>query len=345
MLLKERIVRLSKRSGAVSRVRDSAWRQRRLLVLGYHGVSVRDEHEWAPDLYMPPELLAARLRFLRDEGYTILPLAEALTRLYSGMLPPRSVALTFDDGYTDFWTQAVPLLREFNAPATVYLTTYYSTVRLPVFSPMLSYILWKGRDCQRAAPRIAEIDGPIDVSTADGRDRVWNALRDLVANTGMNVHEQHALAGRVAAAVGVDFDDINAAGILQIMPPEMVRLLPSDLVSVQLHTHRHRTATERLSFLRELEENASLIAALRGSKPALDQFCYPSGEYHSAAFDWLLEAGVRYALTCTPGLAGPKTRPMIIPRFIDSTSQPMAVFEAWASGFSEWLPRRSHATA
>jgi peptidoglycan/xylan/chitin deacetylase (PgdA/CDA1 family) len=143
--LKEAVLRIAKTVGAFAIVRDSGWRKRRLLILCYHGVSMDDEHEWHPALYITQERLRARLRALRDGGYHILPLADAMRRLYDGTLPARSVALTFDDGAVDFERRALPVLREFNAPATLYLTTFYCFVRFPVFNTIVGYVLWKGR--------------------------------------------------------------------------------------------------------------------------------------------------------------------------------------------------------
>ena len=68
-------------------------------------------------------LLQRRLEVLRRLDCSVLPLGEALARLYRGELPPRAVALTFDDGYFDFKARALPLLRRFGYPATVYVTT------------------------------------------------------------------------------------------------------------------------------------------------------------------------------------------------------------------------------
>src|SRR5690348_9942669 len=142
---KEVLYAAAKRAGVLDRMRDSDWRRRRLLILCYHGVSTCDEHEWDSELYVPPALLRRRLEYLRENRYNILPLAEACRRLKSNSLPPRSVAVTFDDGALDFATAALPILREFDAPATVYLTTYYSDAQLPVFDVVLSYVLWRGR--------------------------------------------------------------------------------------------------------------------------------------------------------------------------------------------------------
>jgi peptidoglycan/xylan/chitin deacetylase (PgdA/CDA1 family) len=114
-----------KRCGSFSLVKESRWRQQKLLILCYHGVSVEDEEQWRPSLYMSPRQLERRLEILREGEYTVLPLAEALERLYRKDLPPRSVALTFDDGGYDFYKQAWPRLRQHRFHATVYLTSYY----------------------------------------------------------------------------------------------------------------------------------------------------------------------------------------------------------------------------
>ena len=126
-------------AGIMSFARESAWRRKRLLILGYHGVSTHDEHEWDGELYMPPSLVRERFETLRRGQYQVLPLGEAVSRLYDGSLPPRAVAITFDDGAYDFYTHARPLLEEFSFPATVYLTSYYSRYQRPVFNTMLRY--------------------------------------------------------------------------------------------------------------------------------------------------------------------------------------------------------------
>src|SRR5580658_2818111 len=87
---------LLKRAGVFDLVADSRWRRDRLLILCYHGIAIEDEHLWRPQLYMPAELLGQRLEVLRAMRCSLLPLGEALTRLRSRDLPPRSVALTFD---------------------------------------------------------------------------------------------------------------------------------------------------------------------------------------------------------------------------------------------------------
>jgi len=132
-------------SGIFRLVADGSWRRQRLLILCYHGISRTDEHVWRPASYMQPEVFRQRLEILQRNSYNVLPLGEALTRLQAAELPPRSVAITFDDGGYDFYASAFPLIQTFAFPVTVYQTTYYSDYQKPIFNLVCSYILWKRR--------------------------------------------------------------------------------------------------------------------------------------------------------------------------------------------------------
>lgn len=341
MRLKEVVFSIAKRTGGLALVRDSAWRRERLLILCYHGVSLDDEHEWNPALYVTQEKLRRRLRTLVEGGYRILPLAEAARSLYEGNLPPRSVAITFDDGALDFERRALPVLREFDAPATVYLTTDYCERRLPVFDTMLAYVLWKGRESGADVAGPCPGAPPLPVATPEQRAHAWQTLHAFAVAQGLDVWEKDALVAEVARTLGVDYACIVERGMLQIMSSEVVRELPSDLVDVQLHTHRHRTPRDEALFTRELDDNAVRIRALRGDSAPLEHFSYPRGDYYGEFRRWLRNRGVRYATTCVPGIAARSEDPLLLPRLVDSTTQSDLVFEAWASGLAALFPRRA----
>ena len=340
MPLKSTLFRMLRASGALRAVGASSWRRSRLLILCYHGVSLADEHEWNPDLYVTPAHLRRRLTALRRLGYRVLPLTEGVERMYAGSLPPRSVAVTFDDGTVDFARRAVPLLAEFGAPATVYLTTFYSERRLPVFDTALRYVLWRGRASGADLHGLVDAAEPLTVADADARDRAALALAAHALARGLDAGEKDALIEAAAGRLGVDYGAVRAAGLFQIMTPDEVRALPRDLVDVQLHTHRHRTPRDHGLFARELRDNAAAIRALSGAERPLEHFCYPSGEYFGEFLDWLPEQGVRYATTCVPDIATADAHPLLLPRFIDTTGQSDEAFEAWVSGAAALLPKR-----
>ena len=168
---KSQALRAARFTGAFRSIRDSRWRGRRLLILGYHGVALEDEHEWDAALYISQPRLESQLRTLCRAGCTVLALDEALRALEDGRLPPRSVAITFDDGNHDFHERAFPVLQALELPATVYLTTYHCDHETPVFRPMCSYLLWKARDRTIALADLTGSHESFDLRTRDGRLR------------------------------------------------------------------------------------------------------------------------------------------------------------------------------
>jgi peptidoglycan/xylan/chitin deacetylase (PgdA/CDA1 family) len=96
---------------------------RSVPVLMYHEVSEPEKATWA-NLAVSPTALREQLAYLRDAGYTTLTAgAFASILATSGQVPPRSVILTFDDGFEDFYRQAVPMIVENGFAATVFVTT------------------------------------------------------------------------------------------------------------------------------------------------------------------------------------------------------------------------------
>jgi peptidoglycan/xylan/chitin deacetylase (PgdA/CDA1 family) len=340
--LKQRIFHAARASGVFNLVAASAWRQRQLLILCYHGTSLDDEHEWNGALYMSPERLRQRFELLKRRGYTVLPLSEALDRLRDGTLPPRAVALTFDDGTYDFFARAVPILREFGFPATVYVPTYYTAFQRPVFDTVISYVAWKGRTRQScAADGLVEGDAPLDVATPEERETTVARLHASARDQRLDAAGKDDLARRFSDQLAIDYGALLARRVLHLMTPDELRSLPRDLIDVQLHTHRHRTPLDEALFTREIVDNRRELAAILGDPALLRHFCYPSGQYERAFLPWLRAAGVTSATTCDPGLARPAHDPLLLPRFIDTMGQSSLSFEAWISGFAELLPRRT----
>lgn len=324
--------------GGHERLADSAWRRERLLVLCYHGVSLHDEHEWDPQLYVTQEFLRRRFELLRRNRCTVLALDEAVDRLGAGTLPPRAVAITFDDGTFDFHARALPLLREFGFPATVYACTYYCGVQLPVFDPVLRYIGWRGRARKGCEPwGIASGEAPLRVDSAVARDQSALRIRHAALRAGLDARAKDRVAREFAHRLGVSYDEIVERRILHLMTPAELRDLPPAGVDVQLHSHRHRLSADPEEVARELADNRAAIRVTLASIGDRSHFCYPSGAFDVRMADALRALGVRSATTCEPGLATRKDDPLRLPRFVDTLQQDELAFEMWLSGWGELL--------
>jgi peptidoglycan/xylan/chitin deacetylase (PgdA/CDA1 family) len=285
---------------------------------------------------MPPSLFQQRLKALRSNRCNVLQLSEGLERLYSRTLPPRSIVLTFDDGYSDFASQALPALLKFGFPSTVYLTTYYSQLNRPVFNVMAAYLLWKTRERRLAWP---EVLGPPIMLSASGRAITTNALKSFARRQRLTGVEKDEMLAELARRLDIDYEALRQSRILHLMTPEELKLTVREGVDIQLHTHRHRVPLDRNEFCREINENRKGISQVSDHRPV--HFCYPNGVYQPHISGWVKELDIRSAVTCEPGLSSVQTSRMRLPRLSDSASLTMTEFMGWVSGEASLLPRRN----
>jgi len=89
-----------------------------ILILGLHRVGYPPKNAKIRGLFISPKLLAFQIKFLRMLGYRFMTLKDAMTAS-SG----RIAVLTFDDGYADNFTNALPILEKYNVPATLFIIT------------------------------------------------------------------------------------------------------------------------------------------------------------------------------------------------------------------------------
>lgn len=327
--LKSTALRALRSAGVFSIVKRSQWRKQRLLILCYHGLSIEDEHEWLPHLFVTPECFRQRLACLRRMNATVLGLDEGLARLRSNSLPETSVVLTFDDGFFDFFQHGVPLLSGFAFPCTVYLTTYYVRHRYPLANLALDYILWKSRKASVRLPEHGlEVETPIN-SYTERQKVVWSILDQAKARN-VSTAGKDEIVRSVAEHIGVDYRQFFERRILQLLNPEEVTEVAKKGIDIQLHTHRHRTPVDHDLFVREIQDNRLAIQELTGTNPV--HFCYPSGNYSERFFPWLRECGVQSATTCERGLAVRDTNPLLLPRVLDDTTTDLLRFQSFVSG-------------
>jgi peptidoglycan/xylan/chitin deacetylase (PgdA/CDA1 family) len=115
--------------------------QRQLPILMYHSVSDTAEINVSPyfRVVTHPEVFRSQMSFLRANGWRGVTVQEGLQSLGQKTAGnERLVAITFDDGFEDFYTSAVPALREHGFSATMYLPTEFIADTTKTF---------KGRRC------------------------------------------------------------------------------------------------------------------------------------------------------------------------------------------------------
>lgn len=95
-------------------------------ILLYHSIQeTASPHfqRWVVTPYRFDEHMA----YLLQHGYIPMPLSDIVESIHNPtrLLPARAVGITFDDGYEDFYTNAMPVLARYNIPVTIYIVAGY----------------------------------------------------------------------------------------------------------------------------------------------------------------------------------------------------------------------------
>ena len=109
-----------------TRYRSEAWLRRTqgrpdatgLRILFYHRVS--DDHD---ELAVTPKAFREQMDYLASESYRVVDVVEAARLLEERAWPPRTIGLSFDDGFLDVAEQALPILAERGFRGTVFVAT------------------------------------------------------------------------------------------------------------------------------------------------------------------------------------------------------------------------------
>jgi len=331
------VLRMAEATGISHLLAASAWRRNRLLILSYHGVSAHDEHEWG-NLYISPETLRRRMEAVKQAGCHVLGLSDAVERLQNGTLPDRAVAITFDDGFHDFYSVAFPILESFGFPVTLYLTTYYVEFNRPIFDLMCSYLLWKARHREQLEwPEVFPAPVPLD---DNGRQRATMALKEFALERKLSGQEKDSLMARLASLLDLNYEALCRKRMMHLITPQEARELAGRGVDIQYHTHRHRVYRSRERMFAELQDNLRRIETYTPRKPS--HFCYTGGFYLPEHPAYLKEYGIVSATTCEPGLCTAQTDPLKLPRLVDTMGLTDLEFRAWLEGTAQLLPKRRH---
>jgi len=252
-----------------------------VAVLCYHGVRTSDDPIPFNDLHVTQATFERHCRLIADVCDPI-SLSELLEARRNGTeLPPRSVIVTFDDGYRGVLDHALPILERFSIPAVVFVSA----------APVLEgRHFWFDALCRR-----------------DGEAAVLKARA-------LPYHEWRALTE--AAATSLD----EAESHRPLTSAELQRLAANPLIEIGAHTMTHPTLALAPLDDQQQEIAGCRSALERVLGRPVTAFAYPYGNafehYTSETVNLVRDAGFDLALTTGASFATRECDPLQIPRFM-----------------------------
>lgn len=279
----------------------------RLCVLNYHRILDKYDplSESDPDI----ETFQWQMELL-SECFNVLPLYDAVVALQKGQLPPRSVCITFDDGYQSVHDLALPILTRLSLPATVFVSSGF----------VEKENMWNDRivEAVRTLP-VGELDvrdfgmGVHRITDAASRNTVASQL--TYSSKYMHPVLRTDLAQKLEQLAG------SVSGNDLMLTREMIRTLHGSGIEIGGHTISHPilTSVEDHVAREEIFGCKQQLEAIIGSTIRL--FAYPNGkpgmDFDARHAVMAKEAGFCAAFTTAIGAASkshdlfqlPRSRP------------------------------------
>jgi len=89
----------------------------KVCVLMYHSIS--DDIRGGEELFVSPKAFEKQMKYLNKKGFKTLFVEE----LDNKKITKKNIVITFDDGYEDFYTNVLPILKKYNIKANLYVVT------------------------------------------------------------------------------------------------------------------------------------------------------------------------------------------------------------------------------
>ena len=218
----------------------------------------------------------------------------------------KSIAVTFDDGYVDFYNNAYPLLEKYGVPATVFIATGNIDTNNEFWWDELERLI-----IDSTLPREIRVCGKdyfIDEET-DRKELLYD-IHDRIIN--YKYKDRDMEIGSLKRQMG--FEDAGRERYRTLSTREIQELSLKPLVTIGAHTVSH--------ILCDIEDKEIVEGEIRKSKEDLENiidkevnlFAYPNGNIGLETRDILKELGFMRAFTCVNACIGHDDERFDIPR-------------------------------
>ena len=279
--------------------------QAKLLVFIFHRVVA------AHDALLPAEPDADEfdwmMRFI-SRNFSVLSFCEAAERLRRGDLPASAACVTFDDGYRDNFTVALPILKRYGIVATFFIATGY----------VGSGRMWNDDIIEAIRVQRGEYvdwsEFGLDSHRLDSiADRLL-AIDSVLAKLKYFPHQERAdVACAIASRSGVE------EGCRGMMNRDEIRRMRAAGMELGGHTHTHPILSDLSAgdAQAEIARGKEELEAILGE--TVTSFAYPNGnsrrDLGPRDAELVRQSGFRAAVTTDRGVARANTNPFLVPRF------------------------------
>lgn len=266
-------------------------------ILMYHGVTGTDDAgSNLLDKHILVEEFERQLVFFKRH-FQILPLEEMLQAISVGQYPRNSLAITFDDGYRNFYWHAYPVLKRLALPATVFLATGFIDSDRWATMDSLEYAFMISPRRRVSLPGRA-----VEVSIDTPQERLAAIFLAKQIVKAAEFEAVESLAGQIIASCGVTLP--LPFGNYQFLKWREVREMLGQTICFGPHSVNHAILARCTKEKAEWEVMQSKRQVEEQTGQFCNCFCYPNGlpDDYNEEIKAICASQFRFALSAKPGV-------------------------------------------
>ena len=250
--------------------------------------------------------------------FNVLPLPEAVSRLSAGTLPARAAAITFDDGYADNYTHALPILQKHSLHATFFIATAY----LDGGRMFNDTVIESVRNTRLSCLDLRDMElGQHDVGSIAAKTQAIHQILPKIKY--LLPQEREVMAARVAERAEVS----NLPTGLMMTTTQLKNLHAAGM-EIGGHTHRHPILAklDRAAAQAEIAAGKTTLEEKLGARVRM--FAYPNGkpgtDYLPEQANIVRELGFEAAVSTSRGNSARNADKYQLARFTPWDAKPTA---------------------
>ena len=305
-IIKASLASALRQAGVLGWVRGRAMRDKAVILLYHRVTDCSDLLDYAPNgISVTPATFEAHVGYLARR-YTLIKLSELVRMMCaSEPLPPNACVITFDDGWRDNYDTAYPVLKRYNAPATIFLATNFVEGGRWFWEERAKYLLAHFYGCYTSggAGVRSTLAGFFAGLNIDELPHLAPSLVPAYLTSVVNSIREHGESRRADFMEKME-DGLAIPGTVKprhFLSWDEVREMSRNGIEFGAHTRSHTSLTQSSTAEAESEIDGSRRVIHTKLKNASDVFAYPYGKTDDSVRRSVIANGFRCACTTEPG--------------------------------------------
>lgn len=248
---------------------------------------------------LPTEMFRSFCRYLHDNNFSVISLEDYIKALREKRDLYKTVVFTIDDGFSGFYSHAYPVLREFDYPATVFLTSDFIEGKL--------FFWWNRIEFCVAATALGEIDlsdyGISLLPLGDSEKKEQAVYKITMMCKNLSHEKRLRFVDQLPNRLEVDCPT-KPQGRFAPLTWQEIREMDGNGIDFFPHTKTHPIMSRIPPDQQLIEVTESKNFLEKNLNRTLDIFCYPNGgqaDFNEDTISALKKAGYTAAVTAISG--------------------------------------------